>query len=93
MKLKAEIGFVNAVPPTFFQKKPVYMCLLAETSDGYKIHFCRIRYVLREDIRGDILTPGSAKKVGIGQSVLFSAQLTEATQLINCFVMCDDIGK
>lgn len=43
--LKAEIGFMNEKIPETYQKKPVYVCLLAETSDGHKVHFCRIRSV------------------------------------------------
>lgn len=41
--LKAEIGFMNEKVPEVYQRKVVYVCILAETSDGLKVHFCRIR--------------------------------------------------
>lgn len=47
VKVKAEIGFLNEDPPLLFQKKPVYICMLADTSDGKKVYFARIRYVGR----------------------------------------------
>jgi ATP-dependent DNA helicase HFM1/MER3 len=43
LKVKAEIGFLNEKPAVQNRGKPVYICLLAETSDGHKIHFARIR--------------------------------------------------
>lgn len=76
VKVKAEIGFLNDKVPETFQRKPVYVCLLAETSDGLKVHFARI----------------SAKKLNNGQDVLFSANLTSASQSIRAYVMCDEIA-
>jgi hypothetical protein len=35
----------------------------------------------------------SAKKVGKGQPIRFSVNLTSPSQIINCYVMCDEIGK
>ena len=35
----------------------------------------------------------SAKKLGNGQDVLLSAELFNESQYINCYVMCDEIGK
>ncbi len=46
VRVKAELGFLNDTAPSFFMKKAVHVCLLAETSDGRKAHFCRIRLVL-----------------------------------------------
>jgi ATP-dependent DNA helicase HFM1/MER3 len=46
IQVKADIGFINDKPPQRFAGKPVYVCLLAETSDGRKIHFARIRFVI-----------------------------------------------
>jgi ATP-dependent DNA helicase HFM1/MER3 len=43
INLKAEIGFVNEKLPLIFQKKAVYVVFLAETSDGHKVEFRRIR--------------------------------------------------
>ena len=76
VKVKAEIGFLNERVPEVFQKKPVYVCLLAETSDGHKVHFART----------------SAKKLSKGQDVLFTANLSTASQSITTYVMCDEIA-
>ena len=76
IRLKAEIGFLNVKVPETFLRKPVYVCLLAETSDGHKIHFARI----------------SAKKLNKGQDMLFSANLTSASQTIWAYVMCDELA-
>lgn len=45
IQVKADIGFLNETPPQRFNGRPVYVCVLAETSDGRKVHFARIRYV------------------------------------------------
>ncbi|KAL7770114.1 hypothetical protein CFE70_000047 [Pyrenophora teres f. teres 0-1] len=42
IEIRADIGFINEQPPQRFNSKPVYVCLLLETSDGRKIHFARI---------------------------------------------------
>ncbi|KAK4988909.1 ATP-dependent DNA helicase MER3 [Elasticomyces elasticus] len=76
IRVKAEIGFMNEKPPIQYNRKPVYVCLLAETSEGRKLHFCRI----------------SAKKLNNGQDVVFPAQLTHLAQKIVCHVMCDEIA-
>lgn len=76
VKIKAEIGFLNDKIPETFQKRAVYVCLLVETSDGHKVHFARI----------------SAKKLSKGQDMLFSANLTSASQSIRAYVMCDEIA-
>ncbi|KAL6712203.1 ATP-dependent DNA helicase MER3 [Coniothyrium glycines] len=76
IQVKAEIGFINEKPPMHFNKQLVYVCLLAETTDGRKIHFARI----------------SGPKLGNGQSLVFPALLTSADQSINCYVMCDSIA-
>ena len=73
---KAEIGFLNENVPLSFNRKPVYVCLVLETSDGRLVHFARI----------------SAKKLGKGEDVLFSAQLVSPTQSIRAYVMCDQIA-
>lgn len=44
IKLAVEIGFLNKKIPTQYLGKPVFLIMLAETSDGHKVHFCRIRY-------------------------------------------------
>ncbi|KAK0898882.1 ATP-dependent DNA helicase MER3 [Friedmanniomyces endolithicus] len=76
VNVKAEIGFLNETEPTMFQGRQVYVCLLVEISDGHKVHFARI----------------SAKKLGAGQEVMFSANLINAGQTIRAYVMCDEIA-
>ncbi|KAI7005818.1 P-loop containing nucleoside triphosphate hydrolase protein, partial [Hortaea werneckii] len=76
VKIKAEIGFLNEKTPELFQRRAVYACLLVETSDGRKVHFARI----------------SAKKLNKGQEVPFTARLTDATQVVRAYVMCDEIA-
>lgn len=76
IKLKAEIGFINEKAPEVFQRKPVYVCLLAENSDGEKVHFARV----------------SAKKLNNAEEVLFDARLTKPTQSLRAYVMCVDIA-
>ncbi|KAK8183963.1 Sec63 Brl domain-containing protein, partial [Phyllosticta citribraziliensis] len=76
VNMKADVGVMNEKPPTEWNKKPVYICVLAETCDGKMVHFRRI----------------SAQKLGSGQQLLFSADLTSLNQSINCYVMCDDIA-
>jgi hypothetical protein len=36
---------MNEKTPEYFQKKPVYVCLIAELSDGHLLHFARITCV------------------------------------------------
>lgn len=76
VKVKAEIGFLNDKPPERAFRKVVYVCLLAETSDGRLAHFARI----------------SGKKLGKGQEVLFTADLTSHSQTIRGYVMCDEFA-
>ncbi|KAK3113699.1 ATP-dependent DNA helicase MER3 [Teratosphaeriaceae sp. CCFEE 6253] len=76
IKVKAELGFLNEKIPDLFQRRPVYVCMLAETSDGHKVHFARI----------------SAKKLNRGQELMFSAKLTSAGQTVRAYVMCDEIA-
>jgi ATP-dependent DNA helicase HFM1/MER3 len=76
IQVKADIGFINENPPMRFSGKLVYVCMLAETSDGRKIHFARI----------------SGQKLGRGQTLVFPALLTDPGQSINCYVMCDSIA-
>ncbi|ORY12866.1 Sec63 Brl domain-domain-containing protein [Clohesyomyces aquaticus] len=71
--VKAEIGFLNESPPPQFQGKPIYVCLLAETSDGRLINFART----------------SGAKLGNGQDLFFPALLTAPDQCIICYIMCD----
>ncbi|KAI9699997.1 MAG: Sec63 [Candelina mexicana] len=63
VRIKADIGFINDRLPVAFNRKPVYVVFLAETSDGGLLDFRRIH----------------ARKLNNGQDVLFSADLTNIT--------------
>ncbi|KAF9700744.1 hypothetical protein EKO04_001546 [Ascochyta lentis] len=76
IQVKADIGFINEKPPDRFAHKLIYVCLLAETSDGRKVHFARI----------------NGPKLGVGQSLVFPALLTGPDQKINCYLMCEGIA-
>src|SRR5271155_1658426 len=76
INFKADIGFLNETVPLFFRRKPVYVCFLAETSDGKVIEFRRF----------------GAKTLLNGQEILLSVHLTNPTACINCHVMCDEIA-
>lgn len=76
LKMKAEIGFLNDKVPETFNRRPVYVCVLVDTSDGRKLHFARI----------------SGKKLNRGQDLLFNANLTSAGQTVRGFIMCDEIA-
>ncbi|KAI7238069.1 P-loop containing nucleoside triphosphate hydrolase protein [Hortaea werneckii] len=76
VKMVAEIGFLNEKIPERFQRRAIYVCLLVETSDGSKVHFARI----------------SAKKLNKGQEIPFAARLTDATQVVRAYVMCDEVA-
>ncbi|KAL1859935.1 ATP-dependent DNA helicase MER3 [Paecilomyces lecythidis] len=43
VNFKADIGFMNEKSPLFFQRRPIYVCFLAETSDGRMIDFRRMK--------------------------------------------------
>ena len=45
LKVRVESGFVNDKVPTKFNHNGIHVCLLAETSDGRKLHFGRISLV------------------------------------------------
>ncbi|CAL5874362.1 uncharacterized protein PFLUO_LOCUS8658 [Penicillium psychrofluorescens] len=76
IRFKVDMAFMNDKIPVFFQRRPVYVCLLAETSDGRMIDFRRV----------------SASKLQEGLQVQLSAELKSPDQFIVCHVMCDDIA-
>ena len=76
LKFKAELGFLNEKIPVFFNKKPVFLCLMAERSDGFLIDFRRV----------------NSKRVGNGLDVLLCVDLHNEKQYITCYVMCDEIA-
>ncbi|KAL8829578.1 MAG: hypothetical protein Q9170_006107 [Blastenia crenularia] len=76
IKVKAEVGFMNEKAPTYFHRKAVYVCFLAERSDGRLVDFRRI----------------SATKLQNGQDILISVELLQQAQYVTCYVMCDEIA-
>jgi ATP-dependent DNA helicase HFM1/MER3 len=68
---------MNDKIPTFFQRRPVYVCCLTETSDGRMVDFRRT----------------GASKLQERLDIDLSAELTSTEQFVVCHVMCDDIGR
>ncbi|KAF1922985.1 P-loop containing nucleoside triphosphate hydrolase protein [Didymella exigua CBS 183.55] len=76
VQVMADIGFINESPSEKFNKNLIYVCMLAETSDGRKVHFTRM----------------NGHRLGMGQSLVFPALLTSPEQKINCYLMCEGIA-
>ncbi|KAL7662086.1 ATP-dependent DNA helicase MER3 [Aspergillus niger] len=76
INIRSEVAFMNEKCPTYFQRRPVYVCFMAETSDGRLLDFRRV----------------SACKMPKGQDIVFSAELKSADQSVTCYAMCDDIA-
>ncbi|KAJ6050072.1 hypothetical protein N7444_006788 [Penicillium canescens] len=76
LRFKVEVAFMNDKIPTFFQRRPVYVCCLTETSDGRMVDFRRT----------------GASKLQERLDIDLSAELTSAEQFVVCHVMCDDIA-
>jgi hypothetical protein len=77
LRFKVEVAFMNDKIPTFFQRRPVYVCCLTETSDGRMVDFRRT----------------GASKLQERLEIDLYAELTSVEQFIVSHVMCDDIGK
>ncbi|KAL4763068.1 putative DEAD/DEAH box DNA helicase (Mer3) [Aspergillus foveolatus] len=77
VNFKAEIAFMNEKCPTFFQGRPVYVCFVAETSDGRLIDFRRT----------------NATELQRNYEIPLSAELKHQDESITCHVMCDEIGQ
>ncbi|EIT76873.1 DNA/RNA helicase MER3/SLH1, DEAD-box [Aspergillus oryzae 100-8] len=73
---KAEVAFMNEKCPTTFQRRPVHVCFLAETSNGLMIDFRRM----------------SASKVQSSQEIPLHIEMNSPDQYITCYAMCDDIA-
>lgn len=43
VRFKIDVAFMNDKIPIFFQRQPVYVCCLTETSDGRLVDFRRVR--------------------------------------------------
>jgi hypothetical protein len=68
--------------------------VLLGTSDGHKINFFRLRYVKDPVVpsNGTDRSNSAAKLQNINP-ITETAYLTSSTQLIECYVMCDDLGQ
>lgn len=67
---------MNDKVPIIFHKRPVYICLLTERSDGHLIDFRRM----------------SANHLNNGQDLLMSAEILINSQYITCYVMCEAVA-
>ncbi|KAJ5971903.1 uncharacterized protein N7479_001821 [Penicillium vulpinum] len=76
IRFKVEVAFMNDKIPTFFQRRPVYVCCLIERSDGYMIDFRRT----------------SASRLQEKLEINLTADLTNVDHVIVCHVMCDEIA-
>ena len=43
INIRAELGFLNDKAPTEYGRKAIYVCFLAERSDGHLLDFRRFR--------------------------------------------------
>ncbi|KAI5205853.1 P-loop containing nucleoside triphosphate hydrolase protein [Aureobasidium subglaciale] len=76
VKLKIDFGFLNEKTPTQYRNKPVFVIVLLGTSDGQMMSFFRL----------------SAQKLERINPINTTAYLTSPTQLIECYVMCDELA-
>ena len=76
IRCKASVAFMNAKPPQYFRRRPIYVCFLAETSFGRLVDFRRM----------------SSTKLQNPLDILVSALLVRPTAFIRCYVMCDEIA-
>ncbi|KAJ6017336.1 hypothetical protein N7451_000715 [Penicillium sp. IBT 35674x] len=73
---KLEVAFMNEKIPTYFQRRPIYICCLTEISDGRLVDFRRI----------------SANKLQNSLEISLAVNLTSSSQFVACHVMCDEIA-
>lgn len=75
LNISATVGFLNTKTPAYFNKTPVYVCFIAEDSNGNLIDFRRF----------------AAKKLEGKEPMTFKAHIEQPTIHIRCRVMCDEI--
>lgn len=75
-RIEATVGFLNDKVPLSFNQKPIYVCFMAETSDGKIIDFRRIQ----------------AKRLQTEHEIRIQANLSKPTTHIACHVMCDEVA-
>lgn len=95
VKMKIDFGFLNEKTPVQCRNKPVFVIALIGTSDGQQISFLRIRYFkcLSHHYQQLLTYINSVQKLERMAPVNATALLTSPSQLIECYVMCDDLGQ
>ena len=94
MKVKIDFGFLNDKTPERYRNKPVFVIVLLGTSDGHRINFFRLRYADHPLGNDNEANDGnSAAKLQNINPITETAYLTSSAQLIECYVMCDDLGQ
>lgn len=88
VNLVVEVSFLNDKAPTFYLRKPVFVIILAETSDGQLLNFCRIRYVSHGWHSSLNLRMGQRAEIGKGYSdfVCCMSKAPKAINLLLCHV-------
>ena len=76
IKLKCDVGFLNENKPVKFGMIPIYVCFLAEDSQGNLVDFRRF----------------GAKKLHNGEEIRLTAHILEPTDWIRCHVMVDELA-
>lgn len=75
----------------FYNKKALFVCLLVERSDGHLIVFRRMKYgASLWNIPWLIFC--SAGKLNNAQDIPICAEITDHTQHVTFYIMCDEIG-
>ncbi|KAF3388416.1 ATP-dependent DNA helicase MER3 [Penicillium rolfsii] len=92
VRFKIDVAFMNDKIPSFFQRKPVYVCCLTETSDGRLVDFRRLRLVSTVCLVFIMLTISSANKLQDGIDITLITDIRSTDQYLVCNVMCDGIG-
>jgi ATP-dependent DNA helicase HFM1/MER3 len=72
----AQIGFLNNTAPLVYNRRSIYVCFLAETSEGDLVDFRRC----------------SAKNLQRGEEFFLAVQITKPTSHLKCYVMCDEVA-
>ena len=76
IKLKCDLGFLDDTKPVKFGMIPIYVCFLAEDSEGNLVDFRRF----------------GARKLHNGEEIGLTAHLLKPTDWIRCHVMVDELA-
>jgi ATP-dependent DNA helicase HFM1/MER3 len=83
---------MNEKCPVFFQGRPVYVCFVAETSDGHLIDFRLTKYLILGLFKHFDTNGPSATGLQRSYEIPLSVELKHQDESITCHVMCDEIG-